>query len=193
MICLVDNIAEGGSCWQQEEVGLIWVLPLWQWWRWAVRGKAYLKCYLCIELVLDVYSIWMHNVLMSVINVCSINLEMMWSRGTSSPLKRRWWRRSGPKDLVRTTTGGRTSTAAPTAAGPSPGLGCWSIWWNIVGLHQSAVMSTRSGLSILPSTRSWETLTCSCPRPWLSYDGGSLSSFGELYVVVWWWKLEVVM
>ena len=28
-----------------------------------------------------------------------------------------------------------------------------------------------------------KTLTCSCPRPWLSYDGGSLSSFGELYVV----------
>ena len=152
-----------------------------------------MKCYFCIELVLCVYSFWMHNVLMSVINVCSMNLEMMWSRGTSSPLKRRRCWRSGSKDLLSTTTGGMKSTGAPTAASPSPGLGCRSIWWSIVGLHPSAVMTTRSVLSILPSTRSWKTLTCSCPRPWLSYDGGSLSSFGELYVVFWWWKLLVVM
>ena len=118
---------------------------------------------------------------MSVINVCSINLEMMWSRGTSSPLKRRWCWRSGPKDLVCTTTRRPTSSAAPTAAGPSPGLGYWSIWWNIAGLHRSPVMSTRSGLSILPSWRSWETLTSSPTSCWSS-EAGSRTH----HQYIWW-------
>ena len=144
--------------------------------------------------MLDVYSIWMHNVLMSVINVCSMNLEMMWTRGTSSPLNRRRWRRSGPKDLPCTTTGGRTSTGAPTAASPSPGLGCRSIWWSIVGLHPSAVMTTRSVLSILPSTRSWKTLTSSPTSCWSSEAGSRTHhhyiwwcfTFGKLHLGLNW-------